>query len=146
MYENALTYAPQWLGWKSEKEIGGKGGLSDWSLIMHANYDYPPSYRPLYKVPMTSGFADMCNDAWASFEANYKKGRAITTKKCLIITSAGDDVLATQETLVNSSWIGPHRQQIEMAMGSHDVFLSNDPGDTQQALAHVQLFLQHNFP
>lgn len=107
---------------------------SDWSARMWSLYHYEWGIRPLYKVPMTVGFARGVTKVHDKLEERHKQHRVITSKPFLCITSRGDDVLKASETLSRADWIGPGRWEIELNDNGHDVFLSFDPADTDMAM------------
>jgi len=107
---------------------------SAWSARMWSLYYFDFATRPLYKVPMTVGFAQGVTAVHRKMAAWYASKRAITAKPFLCITSRGDDVLKAPETLSRADWIGPGRWEIELNDNGHDVFLSNDAADTDIAI------------
>jgi hypothetical protein len=72
---------------------------SDWSARMWCLYHYEWGIRPLYKVPMTAGFARGVTNVHDKLKERHKLHRVITSKPFLCITSRGDDVLKASETL-----------------------------------------------
>jgi len=114
--------------------LGTEVVLSDWSARMWSLYYYDWGSRPLYKVPMTAGFAKGVTVVHRKLEDFKKKRRPVTIKPFLCITSRGDDVLKAEETLSRADWIGPARWEIELNDNGHDVFLSYDPSDTDMAI------------
>jgi alpha-beta hydrolase superfamily lysophospholipase len=117
------------------KYLGTEIVLSDWSARLWSLYYFDWAARPLYKVPMTVGFAKGVTNVHRKMEDEFKKKhRPITIKPFLCITSRGDDVLKAEETLNRTDWIGPSRWEIELNDNGHDVFLSYDANDTQMAI------------
>jgi len=106
----------------------------DWSARLWSLYHFDFGTRPLFKVPMTVGFAKGVTDVHTKLESWHKRSRAVTAKPFLCITSRGDDVLKAPETLSRADWIGPGRWEIELNDNGHDVFLSYDEADTDMAI------------
>ena len=107
---------------------------SDWSARLWSLYYFEFGTRPLYKVPMTVGFAQGVTAVHEKMARWRASKRAITAKPFLCITSRGDDVLKSPETLSRADWIGPGRWEIELNDNGHDVFLSYDEADTNMAI------------
>ena len=117
------------------KYLGTDIVLSDWGARLWSLYYFSWAVRPMYKVPMTVGFAKGVTNVHRKMEDDFKKKhRPITIKPFLCITSRGDDVLKSEETLSRTDWIGPSRWEIELNDNGHDVFLSYDAHDTEMAL------------
>jgi hypothetical protein len=115
--------------------LGQEIVLSDWSARLWSLYYFDWAARPLYKVPMTVGFAKGVTDVHRKMKDDFKeKKRPITAKPFLCITSRGDDVLKAPETLGRADWIGPGRWEIELNDNGHDIFLSYDASDTEMAI------------
>lgn len=109
--------------------------MSDWSARLWSLYYFDWRIRPLYKVPMTVGFAQGVTAVHRKMEAMHEAKRPITVKPFLCITSRGDDVLKAPETLSRADWIGPGRWEIELNDNGHDIFLSYDKSDTDMAIS-----------
>ena len=109
--------------------------LSDWSARLWSLYYFDWGSRPLYKVPMTIGFAKGVTAVHKKLQAFAKAKRPVTAKPFLCITSRGDDVLKAPETLSRADHIGPGRWEIELNDNGHDIFLSYDKNDTDMAIA-----------
>jgi alpha-beta hydrolase superfamily lysophospholipase len=116
--------------------------LSDWSAKFWSLYHWDWSIRPLYKVPMTVGFAKGVTDVHRKLEERHASKQAVTSKPFLVITSRGDDVLVASETLSRADWIGPSRWEIELNDNGHDVFLSHDAADTEMAIDMALVWLK----
>lgn len=116
------------------KYLGQDIVLSDWSARLWSLYYFDWASRPLYKVPMTVGFAMGVTGVHRKMETWHKQKRPVTAKPFLVITSRGDDVLKAPETLSRADWIGPGRWEIELNDNGHDVFLSYDKSDTDMAI------------
>jgi hypothetical protein len=115
--------------------LGKEIVLSDWSARLWSLYYFDWATRPIYKVPMTVGFAKGVTDVHRKMKEDFKdKKRPITAKPFLCITSRGDDVLKAPETLGRADWIGPGRWEIELNDNGHDIFLSYDASDTEMAI------------
>ena len=117
--------------------------LSDWSARIWSLHKFDWESRPMYKVPMTVGFAKAVTTVHLKMEQCHKDRRPITSKPFLCITSRGDDVLKAPETLSRADWIGPGRWEIELNDNGHDVFLSYDPHDTSMAIDMCSAWLKH---
>jgi hypothetical protein len=116
--------------------------LSDWSAKLWSLYYWDWSVRPLYKVPMTVGFAKGVTDVHRKLKERYSSKQAVTSKPFLVITSRGDDVLVAKETLSRADWIGPSRWEIELNNNGHDVFLSHDALATEMAIDMALVWLK----
>mmetsp|Transcript_63351 Transcript_63351/g.187207 ORF Transcript_63351/g.187207 Transcript_63351/m.187207 type:complete len:164 (+) Transcript_63351:83-574(+) len=116
--------------------------LSAWSARIWSQYYFPWGSRPLYKVPMTVGFAKGVTGVHHKLEEANKKKRAVTSKPFLVITSRGDDVLRCEETTSRADWIGPGRCEIELKHNGHDIFLSDDARDTNMAIEMVGVWMR----
>jgi hypothetical protein len=116
--------------------------LSDWSAKLWSLYYWDWSIRPLYKVPMTAGFAKGVTDVHRKLKERHTSKQAVTSKPCLVITSRGDDILVANETLSRADWIGPSRWEIELNDNGHDVFLSQDAADTDMAIDLALVWLK----
>lgn len=114
--------------------LGQEIVLCDWSARLWSMYYFDWATRPLYKVPMTVGFAKGVTAVHRKLESFHKRRQAVTAKPFLCITSRGDDVLKAPETLSRADWIGPARWEIELNDNGHDVFLSYDAMDTDMAI------------
>lgn len=108
--------------------------LSDWSAKLWSLYYFDFENRPLYKVPMTAGFARGVTAVHDKMQSWHEQNRPITAKPFLCVTSRGDDVLKAHETLSRADWVGPGRWEVELNDNGHDVFLSSDKADTDMAL------------
>jgi alpha-beta hydrolase superfamily lysophospholipase len=117
--------------------------LSDWSARLWSMYYFDWSTRPLYKVPMTVGFAQGVTAVHRKLQERNAQNRAITSKPFLVITARGDDVLKSPETLSRADWIGPARTEMELNDNGHDVFLSGDYHDSQMAIDLVAVWLKN---
>jgi hypothetical protein len=117
--------------------------LSDWSARLWSMYYFDWSTRPLYKVPMTVGFAQGVTGVHRKLQKRKAQNRAITAKPFLVIASRGDDVLKSHETLTFVDWIGPARTEIELNDNGHDVFLSGDHHDSEIAIEFVAVWLKN---
>jgi hypothetical protein len=103
--------------------LGQEVVLCDWSArLWSLLYYFDRAARPLYKVPMTVGFAQGVTGVHKKMAARYKAQKTITAKSFLCITSRGDDVLKAPETLSRVDWIGPARWEIELNYNGHDIF------------------------
>ncbi|KAL3940367.1 MAG: hypothetical protein SGBAC_005095, partial [Bacillariaceae sp.] len=89
--------------------LGKEIVLSDWSARLWSLYYFDWGSRPLYKVPMTVGFAQGVTHVHRKLQARAEDKRPLTAKPFLCITSRGDDVLKAPETLSRADWIGPGR-------------------------------------
>ena len=117
--------------------------LSDWSARLWSLYYFDWGCRPLYKVPMTVGFAKGVTDVHKKLQAFALAKRPVTAKPFLCITSRGDDVLRAPETLSRADWIGPGRWEIELNDNGHDIFLSYDKSDTEMAIAMCHTWMKN---
>ena len=117
--------------------------ISDWSARVWSLHYFDWGIRPLYKVPMTVGFAIGVTNVHKALEALHKKKRCVTAKPFLVITSRGDDTLKAFETLDRADWIGPARSEIELNDNGHDVFLSSDKDDTDMAIDMVAAWMKN---
>jgi alpha-beta hydrolase superfamily lysophospholipase len=117
--------------------------LSDWSARIWSMYYFDWSTRPLYKVPITVGFAQGVTGVHRKLQKRKAQNRAITSKSFLVITSRGDDVLKSDETLTRADWIGPSRTEMELNDNGHDVFLSGDHHDSEIAIELVAVWLKN---
>jgi len=117
--------------------------LSDWSARIWSLYYFDWGTRPLYKVPMTVGFAKGVTEVHRKLEEMHSSKRAVTAKPFLCITSRGDDVLKAPETLSRADWIGPTRWEVELNDNGHDVFLSQDESDTNMAIDMVATWMKY---
>lgn len=115
----------------------------DWSARSWSLYYFEWGARPLYKVPMTVGFANGVTAVHRKLEARHNSKKPVTSKPFLCITSRGDDVLKVPETLSRADWIGPSRWEVELNDNGHDVFLSHDVSDNNMALDMVAAWLKH---
>ena len=117
--------------------------LGDWFAKFWTLYYFDWCDRPLYHVPMTTGFAQGVTKVHRKLEeCHKKKKRPVTTKPFLVITARGDDVLCAPETLSRADWIGPNRWEIELNHNAHDIFLSADKCDTDMAIELVEVWLK----
>ncbi len=123
--------------------LGQEIVLSDWSARLWSLYYFVWTARPLYKVPMTVGFANGVTDVHRKMKDLRTKNRPITAKPFLCITSRGDDVLKAPETLGRADWIGPCRWEIELNDNGHDVFLSYDASDTNMAIQMCRTWMKN---
>ena len=117
--------------------------LSDWSARIWSQYHFNWGDRPLYKVPLTVGFARGVTDVHRRLETAAREQRAVTTKPFLVITSRGDDVLKSTETISRADWIGPSRCEVELNDNGHDIFLSHDERDTALAIDMVRSWMRN---
>ena len=115
----------------------------DWSARLWSLYYFPWGSRPLYRVPMTVGFAKGVTAVHEKLRAFAKSKRPVTAKPFLCITSRGDDVLKAPETLSRADWIGPGRWEIELNDNGHDIFLSYDKSDTDMAISMCLTWLKN---
>ena len=116
--------------------------LCSWSAKIWSQYHFDFDTRPLYKVPMTGGFAKGVTAVHVKLEGRHKQKKIVTAKPFLCITSRGDDVLKAAETTSRADWIGPNRDEVELNDNGHDVFLSQDCGDTAMAIDMVKCWMK----
>jgi len=116
--------------------------LCSWSAKIWSQYHFDFDTRPLYKVPMTGGFAKGVTAVHAKLQERHKQKKIVTAKPFLCITSRGDDVLKAAETTSRADWIGPSRSEVELNDNGHDVFLSQDCGDTAMAIDMVKCWMK----
>ena len=64
---------------------------------------------------MTGGFAKGVTAVHAKLAAWKELNKPVTTKPFLMVTSRGDDVLKSAETVSRADWIGPTRTEVELA-------------------------------
>eukprot|EP00977_Amphora_coffeiformis_P005443 scaffold1162_cov170-Amphora_coffeaeformis.AAC.1 len=117
--------------------------LSDWSARLWSLYYFDWGSRPLYKVPMTVGFAKGVTAVHKKLREFALAKRPVTAKPFLCITSRGDDVLKAPETLSRADWIGPGRWEIELNDNGHDIFLSYDKSDTDMAIEMCRTWMKN---
>lgn len=117
--------------------------ISDWSARVWSLHYFDWGTRPLYKVPMTVGFAIGVTNVHRALESLHQQNRCVTAKPFLVITSRGDDTLKAPETLGRADWIGPARAEIELNDNGHDVFLSCDKDDTDMAVDMVVAWMKN---
>jgi alpha-beta hydrolase superfamily lysophospholipase len=118
--------------------------LSDWSARMWSLYYFDWTCRPLYSVPMTAGFAKGVTAVHSKLEKwHLKNKRVVTSKPFFVITSRGDDVLKSPETLSRADWIGSNRCEVELDNNGHDVFLGQDKEDVDMAVDMVAVWMKN---
>ena len=113
--------------------------LCSWSAKIWSQYHFDFDTRPLYKVPMTGGFAKGVTAVHVKLEGRHKQKKIVTAKPFLCITSRGDDVLKAAETTSRADYIGPNRDEVEL---NDNVFLSQDCGDTAMAIDMVKCWMK----
>ena len=91
---------------------------------------------------MTGGFAKGVTGVHTKLEQRHKQKKIVTAKPFLCITSRGDDVLKSAETVSRADWIGPLRCEVELNDNGHDVFLSQDIRDTAMAIDMVKSWMK----
>jgi hypothetical protein len=122
--------------------LGQEIVLSAWSARIWSQYYFEWGARPLYKVPMTVGFANGVTGVHKKLQKLSRIKKAVTSKPFLCISSRGDDVLKVDETMFRADWIGPSRWELEMNDNGHDVFLSPDVIDTSMAIDMVAAWMK----
>jgi len=122
--------------------LGQEIVLSAWSAKIYAQYHFDFDSRPLYDVPLTGGFCKGVTAVHTKLEERHRQKKIVTSKPFLCITSRGDDVLKSSETVSRADWIGPIRCEIELNDNGHDVFLSHDVSDTAMAIDMVKCWMK----
>ena len=118
--------------------------MSSWAGKLWSLYHFDSECRPLYKVPMTAGFASAVTKCHTRMKEEFAdKKRYITTKPFLVVSSRGDDVLTSSETFAKADIIGPSRTEVDLQHNGHDIFLSQDADDTTMAIDCVKVWLKH---
>jgi len=79
--------------WTETSELLGGGGFNVWALQLYSQYQFDPSCRPLYQVPVTIGYCTGINRVHADLRRRSAAGVPVTRKPFLVLTSKGDDVL-----------------------------------------------------
>jgi alpha-beta hydrolase superfamily lysophospholipase len=122
----------------------GAGELSPWAAKLRSWAAFDLASRPMFRVPVTAGFAKWVTGMHGRIEAHAKDKSAppITDRPFLMITSKGDDVLVADETISRAEWIGPRRTTVDVPNASHDVLLSCEKRVVDAALGYVRTWLE----
>jgi len=127
--------------WTETSELLGGGGFNVWALQLYSQYQFDPSCRPLYQVPVTIGYCTGINRVHADLRRRSAAGVPVTRKPFLVLTSKGDDVLNGDETMQHAHAIGPSRTLIELMYARHDVFVSAEPEIVTAAITYLRTWL-----
>lgn len=119
--------------------LGQEVVVSPWSAKLWSQYYFNWDSRPLYRVPMTGDFEKGVTAVHRKLEDWHDKKKPVTNKPFLVVTSRGNDVLKSVETISRADWIGPQRTEVELNDNGNDVFLSQDTADTTLALTCAKL-------
>ena len=118
--------------------------IDAWPTKIWTQYYFDFRSRPLYKVPMTAGFAKGVSKVHREILKWKTEKKFITAKPFMCITSRADDVLNEAETAMKIDMIGPMRCEFELCHNAHDVFLSIDESDLNMALDLTKAWMECN--
>lgn len=91
------------------KYLGSEIVLCSWASKLFSQYYFDFGSRPLYKVPVTIGFAKSVTKVHKELMKWKQQKKHVTLKPILCITSNDDDILTASETLTRIDAIGPSR-------------------------------------
>lgn len=122
--------------------LGSEIILSYASSKLFSLYSFDWRARPLYRVPVTIGFAKSVTEVHKELMKWKRQKKYVTLKPIMCIASRSDPVLTASETLNRIDAVGPSRCEIELHDNYHDVFLSIDEKDVTMAIDMVSAWMK----
>ncbi|CAJ1935005.1 unnamed protein product [Cylindrotheca closterium] len=115
--------------------------VSAWSAKLWSSFFFDWRSRPLHNVATTTGFAGGVSKVHKKLVKRAKKHHYATLKPLIVLSSRGDDVLQSNETLTFVDGVGPARVEIELGYNSHDVFLSSEVDGVGMAVNFIKSWM-----
>lgn len=120
--------------------------LTAWTSKLYSEYYFNTGTRPVYAVPLTSGYMKSVEIVQDKVRARLASKNPITMKPFVLVSSRSDDTLDSEGMRVLIDAVGTARTEIELRDNSHDTFLSHDIRDSNISIDFVKVWLQrYNF-
>ena len=126
--------------------LGDEIVMNAWSAKVWSQHYFDYRCRPLYKVPITVGFAKAVSYVQKTILKWKEEKKYVTLKPFICIASRADDILTAAETLSRIDYVGPSRCEVEVSYNAHDVFLSEKESNIKMAVSTVRTWMEtHGF-